>query len=1501
MTLRFAAKVSSFYRLFLFFGVLFGTVGLVQAQKTVTPAGGDVKVPGVGSLSVTFGQPADMIFSSTKMPNEGVQQPYLHNHDTVEATVCQGMAYSSGLFAIASAQTAQVGVFYFDTTLRDANLFGGDSIVTLKLTVLPTISVTIKDTACDQFLWGTQLLTSSGSFDSTFHTQQGCDSVVTLNLTINQSNAGIATFTACDSFEWHGTKYYAANTTDTIHARNIDGCDSVVTLNLTLNHSNTGDTTAVACDSFVWHGKKLLLTNNTDTIHARNAAGCDSVVTLNLTLNHSNTGDTTAVACDSFVWHGKKLLLTNNTDTIHARNIEGCDSVVTLNLTINHSNTGIATFTACDSFEWNGKKYYADNMTDTMHAVNATHCDSIVTLNLTLNSSISQNEVLTVNENELPYDWRDTTFGAGSQDSIHHFYRKTAQLCDSVVTLTFSVNRNGHYHRYEVACDSFSWDDNPTATVYKASGNYDSLFTTASGTDSVVTLHLTLRYSKTGDTIATACDSFSWHGITYKHSQTPTFSDVTSDGCDSIVTLRLTVYNSVAQSENLVVDENDLPYTWRDTTFAEGSQDSVHHFYRKTINQCDSTVTLTFSVNRNGHYNRYEVACDSFLWDGNPAAVYKSSGDYDSTFMAFNGTDSVVTLHLTINHSATGDTIANVCDSFKWHGITYVNSQLPTSKEVSANGCDSIVTLHLTVNNSIYVDTLAIACDSFLWHDVVYYNSANPKDTSSTAAGCDSIVTLHLVVNHKVETTIDSSICFSQLVFTWNNKQFSSAGRDTAHLVAENGCDSIVTMVVKVKQTYNIPQSRSICASELPYTWNDVVFTASGSKNDTLSTIDNCDSVVAMTLFVKDEQHNVYVKEACDSFVWDNNGVVLRYATLGVIEDTHSYLLSNGCYGVDTLRLTLHAHSAHNITVTSCDYYTWDRDGVKYLADTTTYYRYTDSNGCASADTLMLRINYNSNMPHIVTACDSFEWICHGSYVGTYSHDTTKTFAYQNEDGCYSVDTLYLTITSGTYRSAVVDVCDSFRWTADTLNTHGTGLRYIEGGQYLSGYHNEDDCPSVDTLHLTLRYATSEARSAFACDSFVWVNRQDTLPTYFASGSYTHPYLAENGCPSADTLRLTLGYTNTAIDNKVTCDSLWWNGNWYSKSTYTPTYTCLNSSGCDSTVTLHLTLAYSTSATVIVRACGSYFWNDSLYTSSTQDVFHSYSAEGCDSNTYLSLEIYPVVDTIVEVAACEHYKWHGVTYRTSTDEPRVLLSDIHGCDSLVNLHLTINHNSTAHLEAQAADYYNYKSKQYFYSGEYVDTLTNSVGCDSLVVLNLSIIHNKPLPEIQAYGNQTVMINHFPNGTNLPRVDYLAYRWYRDGKRISGATDDYFANAGYAALNGTYYCEVPTDESRQYWVRSNSITFGAVKGSIVDMTSPQLELYPNPVAQNHNLTVVLAQKADELLEGSTLTLYDLQGRMHYTMPVTNIVHTLQASYPAGVYTLVYQISDSQLKAIKVIIK
>jgi riboflavin synthase len=304
----------------------------------------------------------------------------------------------------------------YDTLELDA---GGSNFDFYVLKMAPCTPDETTDTivACNSYTWidGIEYFESTTTPIFVMSDTSRCDSIVSLYLTILPSVSATDVIEACDSYTWiNGIEYTEDNDVATFTLTNEFGCDSVVTLNLTILSSSSGTDVQTACDSLLWtDGIMYYADNFTATDTFINAAGCDSIVTLNLTINHSNTGTDAQIACDSFVWiDGITYYEDNDEATFTLANEVGCDSVVTLNLVVNYSSAGTDEKTACQSYEWiDGIEYFEDNTSATFNLINSVGCDSVVTLNLDIievNLEVSNDDpVLTAIETDAAYQWLD--------------------------------------------------------------------------------------------------------------------------------------------------------------------------------------------------------------------------------------------------------------------------------------------------------------------------------------------------------------------------------------------------------------------------------------------------------------------------------------------------------------------------------------------------------------------------------------------------------------------------------------------------------------------------------------------------------------------------------------------------------------------------------------------------------------------------------------------------------------------------------------------------------------------------------------------------------------------------------------------------------------------------------------------------------------------------------------------------------------------------------------
>jgi len=145
-----------------------------------------------------------------------------------------------------------------------------------------------------------------------------------------------------------------------------------------------------------------------------------------------------------------------------------------------------------------------------------------------------------------------------------------------------------------------------------------------------------------------------------------------------------------------------------------------------------------------------------------------------------------------------------------------------------------------------------------------------------------------------------------------------------------------------------------------------------------------------------------------------------------------------------------------------------------------------------------------------------------------------------------------------------------------------------------------------------------------------------------------------------------------ATDTQVHCDTYTWvDGETYSSSNNTATFTFINANNCDSVVTLDLTINQSTSSCDTVIACESFDWNGVTYTESGVYTFNTTYANGCDSIATLNLTINNGVDSSEDMTSCESFDWNGVTY-TETGVYTFNSTDANGCESIETLNLTIS-------------------------------------------------------------------------------------------------------------------------------------------------------------------------------------------------------------------------------------
>ncbi len=743
-----------------------------------------------------------------------------------------------------------------------------------------------------------------------------------------------------------------------------------------------------------------------------------------------------------------------------------------------------------------------------------------------------------------------------------------------------------------------------------------------------------MNYTATGVDELTACDSMTWlDGVTYYASTTSpayTYPGGAANGCDSIVNLHLTVNNTVTGVDEQTACDS---MTWLDgVTYYASTTSPTYTYSGGAANGCDSIVNLHLTVNNTVTRIDERIVCDSLIWlDGVTYYASTTSPTYTYSGGATSGCDTIVNLHLTVNHTVTRIDERIVCDSLTWlDGVTYyANTTSPTYTYSggASNGCDSIVNLHLTVNHTAAGVDEQIVCDSLTWLDgVTYYaNTTGPTYTYSSGAanGCDSVVVLHLTIYH-------SALAQDTLVLVENQLPYYFSVADTVialgapaesqfsyHLFTIHDCDSTIEQTVIVHYNTSETVDTTVCASSLPYIWHGHQFTQAGSYTDTLHNENGSMHYLTMQLAVSapavtmQNTHHVTCYGGSDGSV----GVLVN-------DGTQPY----GCHWENVYGATVSSTAQLN-----------NQPAGKYRLFV------TDAMGCQVVDSVTLIHLNDSMVPGIIA---SNQGVCEGTHLQTFTGTTASGGAgsvYQwqiSTDGAtwspapapnnsqnynypqpvnspFSLRRAWMSTACGTVLSNVVnitvyhadehtifdEVCQGYPYQDygfDIAATATTTPGVLPCSIHLQNVHG---CDSLVTLLLTVNPSLYAEESITICQNELPYTYNDTtfLPGTPQLSTFSFQLSTYEGCDSIVTLHLTVNPSYDIELNDIVCE-----GDDYERhGFFVPAVQTLgvteveqtlqwhSQDGCDSIVNLHLAVVDTAIAIV----------------SLTSDFCEEYSAE----------------------------------------------------------------------------------------------------------------------------------------------------------------------------------------------------------------------------------------------------------------------------------------------------
>ena len=856
------------------------------------------------------------------------------------------------------------------------------------------------------------------------------------------------------------------------------------------------------------------------------------------------------------------------------------------------------------------------------------------------------------------------------------------------------------------------------------------------------TKHEGLEY----DTICSG-DVKTWHGQEYRKTGVYPYTIINGAAngfCDSIVRLNLKVWDSYYRADTVdVLEGKEIPYVWhRDGAPKNLYTSGVYWDSCTTVHGCDSVYKLVMNVRPKYFFLKKDTICEgeSYPYHKNGVTVhYTASGTYyDSLLTRTYGNDSVYCLQLHVWPRFQQSETQQFCDgdTVNFHGQRFWTDGPHTVSFTDRHGCDSSYTLILQKQPKYLRDTVASISTQqkpFIWHGKNCYTTGTYFDSLKTVAGCDSVIRLTLTIYPTFfQEDAPLTLC-KDSTMKWHTRYLTGSTVGTTvvwdSLKNQYGYDSVYKATLTVLPSYRINRTEQRSIGETYYFFGTPI-TTGGTYTHYGSTTQGCDSIVNLTITFYPKYYIPETATICrgEVFHYHKNHAARDYNEPGVYWD--SLKTVNGYDSVYRLDLKVNPSYHFSESFTICQGDTLKRHGQSFTEANTYVVPFTTAQGCDSVFTLTLRVNprYEQTI---------YNTICEGEYVMFAGQSRTKGGIYsdtlKSKQGCDSIIHLNLTVNPKLRVHEDVHLCgdDWFYFKGRHITTSGIYSDTLSSG--LTG------CDSIHSYHVYVHPELRDTTRASICQGEQYMFHGNT----FTVGG-PHEVIGQSiyGCDSTYVLILTVNPVYRKDTTRTLChgDNLSLFGRLYTTGgTYVDTLKT-HGCNCDSIYTIHINeyAKWFNAENLSLCQGDSYMWHNRLITGAGiyYDSLVS-QVSGCDSVYQLTVNMKNTHHTtlVKTILSNDYYDFNGTPLNTSGTYYRHFISERNGCDSLVELQLTVlpvYDIDETHRMCQGEAYL-WHGQYLTETGTYTDTLKSVHNTDSIVHLALTvykpIIHTLPTVHI----------------------------------------------------------------------------------------------------------------------------------------------------------------------------
>ncbi|MCR5532598.1 MAG: IgGFc-binding protein [Paludibacteraceae bacterium] len=578
--------------------------------------------------------------------------------------------------------------------------------------------------------------------------------------------------------------------------------------------------------------------------------------------------------------------------------------------------------------------------------------------------------------------------------------------------------------------------------------------------------------------------------------------------CDSIYNLSLHVLPIYRDTIERRACQDAITYYYEHLNNGAGGDIPAAHLsdaltrsdtVKSVVYNCDSIITLHFYVDSVYNFGRRDTVCQAYgqewTWyeDGIPQATISiNRGDttwvLGTNYPTIHGCDSTYgnIVYVAPIYHFYDSLLLCESDSLEWQGMLFTGSQYTTyGRTYTAADFDSIKPDLAEGQYDFFVRR-----ETYLHHD------------------CDSTYHLHLTVNPVHRATIERRICQTNDGYFYENLNNGVGGLLPSRFLSDSlkrndtistvlGCDSIVTLHYYVDSVYDYRQVIKVCRDTVNTMWEwiddeghshgyiDISKAINIDSVEAHETIHGCDSVYGISLHIAPIYRFDSVYHICENERLVWQGRQYTGDSVRNIVATDSIILKPG----------IHYDTAHYKTWEDCDSTFYVQIYVHPTFDTTSYFR-----TCHNEDYIWYQTDRDGTYEDLVWTKMSFDTVymnaaqaeaaANDPIVGNLKQAKDTLMRYhermlKTQYGCDSLSRLRLTIHPTYFFYTDTTICSN-----EVMHYRG---KYFmsKDTTYTDRKTTAEGCDSIYQLHLHVKPAWIQERYYSICDNETLIFPED--------------------------------------------------------------------------------------------------------------------------------------------------------------------------------------------------------------------------------------------------------------------------------------------------------------------------------------------------------------------------------------------------------------------------